>query len=791
VRATRRWVTASLRAHRGQSALTSGIVAAVVAWLALAVMLLQGASSPWLALHARTHGADVLVYLAPGTDTRALAALPGVREASQPVAAAPATLEQDTVRAPVELRGMPDAEPAMSAPLVIEGTWLSSARPDGAIVEASFATATHLGLGAAITLAGVDGTPVTARVAGIAETADQGAYPQWTPGLIWVTPALLRQVDPSPSESEEVVGLRLADRCTICVTDAVDEVASAVGAPVQRSVSWQRVSESMAASGWLLGELLGVFGLIALAAAFFAIANVTAARVLVQRQSIAMLKAIGFTTGEVILALLAEGLLLAVAGAIAGLVTAWGLSWLLPVVIRAPGGGAIAVSALPAGPAALIAAGTVAAVAAATALQAWRASRVSPVAAVLASPPRGRLSRLTRVSLVVRFPVPLVLGARDAFTRRALAALTIAGVALPMALITVALACWASIDGLTSDPARISLPAALTAYPDGEGSAAARAQIARDPLVRDSYPGAEFQVPLPGQAGTFTARAMGTARYPYPFRVTQGRMFASAGEAVATQRLLSLLHLGVGSRAWVTVNGAPMIFAVVGQVIDPAGDGLVLDFPVDALRGTGAAAPQFYSIILRPGADPVRAASALRAGSAGRLDVRPAANPADALGLLRVVIVVSVALLALAGIANLVTVTRVGLRDHAPEAGVLAALGLTPAEVTATLVIASAMLTAVGVLAGTVAGLAAAHWLVNAQAARIGLGWGVESLVPAPAMLATAMSIAVLAGTATALLIVHRATAVPHGFSAASTRSSRPEYTQPPGRTARHQPGRS
>jgi putative ABC transport system permease protein len=117
-------------------------------------------------------------------------------------------------------------------------------------------------------------------------------------------------------------------------------------------------------------------------------------------------------------------------------------------------------------------------------------------------------------------------------------------------------------------------------------------------------------------------------------------------------------------------------------------------------------------------------------------------------------------LLALVGVANLVTVTRVGVSDHAPEAGVLAALGLTPAEVTATLVIASAMLTAVGVLAGTVAGLAAAHWLVNAQAAKIGLGWGVESLVPAPGMLATAMSIAVLAGTATALLVVRRATAV-------------------------------
>ena len=151
--------------------------------------------------------------------------------------------------------------------------------------------------------------------------------------------------------------------------------------------------------------------------------------------------------------------------------------------------------------------------------------RVSPVAAVAASPPRGRLSRLARVGLLVRLPVPLVLGARDAFTRRLPAALTIVGVALPMAMITIALTCWTTLDGFTSDPGRIDLAAALTVYPGSESIHAEQAQLARDPQIAADYPGAEFDTPLPGDNATFITRAMGTSARPYPFDVAQGAMF--------------------------------------------------------------------------------------------------------------------------------------------------------------------------------------------------------------------------------------------------------------------------
>ena len=412
-----------------------------------------------------------------------------------------------------------------------------------------------------------------------------------------------------------------------------------------------------------------------------------------------MLGALGFTPGQVVWALLVEQTALGVAASALGLAVAW-TAIRTPAFIGPPDGIPVALAPLPAPWMALAAAVTVATVAVAAAVPAWRAGRVSPVAAVASTPPRGRLSRLARIGLLVRLPVPLVLGARDAFTRRLPAALTIVGVAIPMAMITIAMTCWTTLDGFTSDPGRIDLAAALTVYPGSESIHAEQAQLARDPQIAADYPGAEFDTLLPGATATFTARAMGTSSTPYPFDVAQGAMFNSYNEAIAGQGLLDLLHYNVGDWIEVTVDGVPMIFHIVGRTLDPDNNGDVLDFGLDALAFNGAAdQPQFYSLVLKPGTDPAAARQQLLRISGDRLQVQQAANPADGLGVLKVVIVIAIVALAIIGLANLLTATAVGLGDHLHEAEVLAAIGLTPRQVMATLVVNTTILTAFGAAA--------------------------------------------------------------------------------------------
>ncbi|MGH3261944.1 MAG: ABC transporter permease, partial [Trebonia sp.] len=377
MRGSLRWIRADLRANRNQSCLTVAVIAGVVAALVLAVMLLEGALNPWQELYNRTRGADVLVYLAGGTPTWQLGSIPGVTAVAVPYDAASATLVQGARKSQVQVCGMTPRPPAMAAPLLVAGTWLRAGDPSGVVIEASFAAAAHVGLGDRLVLDGVDGTTVAMRVTGIADTADQGFYPQWTPGLIWASHGILTQVEPTKSETTEVVGLRLSDpspSATGLVSQDVFNAyndpsvysAASQGSPVERITTRQQVMNSMASDDRLLGELLALFGVIALVAAPCAIANVTSGRVLMQRRDIAMLKALGFTPGQVVRMLLAEQTALGVAGTALGLAIARLAT--SPAFVHPPVGTGTGLTPLPVSWTALVAAGTIGTVVVATAI---------------------------------------------------------------------------------------------------------------------------------------------------------------------------------------------------------------------------------------------------------------------------------------------------------------------------------------------------------------------------------------------------------------------------------------
>ena len=790
MRGTLRWARADLRARRGQALITVAVVAGVVASLLLATLLLQGAVNPWQQLFARTRGADVLIYFQNGTNTKELRYVAGIREIAKPYQAASATLKQGAVRSPVELRAMAPALPAMSAPLLVAGTWLRSSAPDGVVLEASFAEAVHVRVRDQIEVDGIDGTRVTMRVIGIADTADQGFYPQWTPGLIWVQHGLLTKVEPSASETQEIVGLRLFDNSTVATGQVVQTIwnlynGSGEYSAVERYSTWQQVKDSMASNDRLLGLLLALFGIIALVAAPCAIANVTAGRVLVQRQDIAMLKALGFTPGQVVRMLLAQQTLLGAAGAALGLLAAQIIT--LPAFVRPPGGTPVGLAPLSGAWMALIGAGTVLTVAVATVIPAWWAGRVSPVAAVQPSPPRGHLSLIARLSLLFHLPAALVLGARDSLTRRLSAGLTVFGLAIPMAMITIALTCWSTIDGFTSDPGKIGLASAVTVSQGGLEDNQLQAMIGRDGQVLAAYPGAQFLALLPGDNGTFIARAMGTSARPYPFRAVQGRMFHAPNEAVAGQGFLDLMHIKVG--AWIskTIDGVPVILHIVGRTIEPDNNGDVVDFGLDALNHAGSAPPQLvYHLVLKPGVTAEAARARLLAESHDRLDVQVVTNPARGLRVLQLVIAVSVVILAVIALANLLTATVVGMRDHRHEVGVLAAMGLTPRQVVATLVTNTMILTLLGVTSGTVAGLLTAPWLINMQGETSGIGSGIAVSLSAAAV-ATILAVALATAAAAALILARRITrdsGSAHLHTPARPPQPRPAVPRPEQRTA-------
>ena len=637
--------------------------------------------------------------------------------------------------------------PAIGKPLVASGRWLSAAAPDGVVLEVTLAEEVHASVGDELTLDNVDGSIATrVRVAGLAETADQGFYPDQTPGLIWVLPGLLQRVEPDPGRTQEVVGLQIADPARTGFV--VQEVVTQVGSNAVGSVStWQQVKQSMARRDPLLGLVLALFGLVALGAAVLAIVNVTSGRVLVQHAELGMLQALGFTPAQLTLMLTAEHALLTGAGIVIGLL---GARLLMPLLLGAVPGGSPASVAVPVGWSVLIVGGTLGAVLLATAVPAWRAGRVWPVAAVRYGV-RGHLSRLATTAMAARLPPAMVLGSRAAFVRRMSAILTIAGLAVPMLMITIGLSFWATLDDVRANPASIGL-ATVTVGPGSLTMAQAGRLIAADSEVRASYRCVQATGLVPGETTTITTLGMGTSRRPYPFDVVFGHLYHAPEQAVATQALLDAFGAQVGQFIRMYFGGVPVTFRIVGRIIDPQYGGEVLAYGTDTLAYEGApSAAGFYNLVLRRGVQPTAAATRLRQLSGGRLDVTLVSNPGDQLGVLRGALAALVVVLALIALTSLQTASRVGIRDHQRDVQVLRAMGLTPRQVKTAVVVRTTVLALVAATLGALAGRAVSSYLIGAVSQAYGLGAGLGRAAPADAV-AAAITVAVAAAAAVGAL---------------------------------------
>ncbi|MER7502259.1 FtsX-like permease family protein [Nonomuraea pusilla] len=737
-----RWIRADLRARKGPAALTVLVVAGIVAALITAVTLLEDGTNPWRGLFAQTDGAHVWVYTDDSPQV-ALDRIDGVTRTAGPYRSAPVTVVQDGRKEPAALRAMPAAPPPVAHPVVTEGGWLDGSQPDGVVVERSFANALRLRVGAPLTVVALSGERHTLYVRGIADSAEQGFYPEWAPGLAWVLPAALDEVEPMLGRSEWVTGLRLADPEATQVVS--QRVVVMLEDKVQRVYTWREVRAAMELDNRLLGTLLALFGVVGLVAAALALANAAGGRVLGQLRDLATLKSLGFTGGQVALLLIAEHGALGLLGVALGAAAGWGST----VAVLG------ATSVAP-GPVLSIVGGTAVVVLAAVAVPAWRGARTPPIPDVPSAPPRGHLSRLARLALLVRLPPALVLGTRDAFTRRVPAFLTAFGLAVPMMMITIGLGVWATLDDFLRHPEQVGQHAGVYVRPGKLDSAEAKRLAELDPGVATVYPGAEVNALAPGAARSVRVRALGGSADPYPFPVVEGRRYAQPGEAVAGQGLLDLLGLKIGDRVRLTVGGSPLIVRIVGRAVEPDHDGEVLSLGLDSLAAKDSVPPEFYALALKPGTDRAEVRARLLAESGEALDVQLAVNPADRLSVIRVVIVALIAVLALIGLANLLTASALGLRDHAFDLAVLKAMGLTPRQVMATLVTGTGLLVALGVGAGTAAGATVATWLIDLQGRTSGVGAGIGR-PPSPLTLAVAVLVAVGAALAVALIPARRA----------------------------------
>ncbi|MFF3652556.1 FtsX-like permease family protein [Streptomyces sp. NPDC002181] len=772
MRATLRWAHADFRAHRGEALFVVLASAGIIASLLLAGALFGYAANPWQRIFNRSHGAHIWLHTRAGADTDALAGLDGVAAVSGPYRTTATTVEAHGARAGVTLRAASASPPETGRPLVTAGSWLT--RPEGGtrpgagagaetgagakagagavVLEDSVARALWIEPGDTVRVTGADGAPHALRVSGIAEAAEPRYHPGGAPGTGWVLDTALDEI--AHGATGQSVGLRLADPDD---TDfIVQRAVTVLGADrVAQVTKWQQARAEAGGDDRLLGQVFGVFGLGALLAAALAAAGAIGARIRGQLRDIAILKAVGFTPGQVARGFLVQHLAFALLGVTLG-TTAIAL-----LGARIPGriGEAAALSQdLPGHTGLMIAVpcGALLLIATATGLSAWRAGRVPPVpvahAALSSAAP---MTALGRRALGMRVPPALVLGWRAAFPRRGRTLVPVARLALPLVLITVALVAWSTLDQFRSRPALMGLPAALTVraeQPAGASDAEVEKLLGANPDVAEVHPGVEVAALVPGQTGTITLRGLGTAGSPYPSAVVEGRALAGPDEAVAGQGLLDLLGVRVGAWVRMTVEGRPQILHLVGRSIEPESGGRVITTTLDALRERDPALrPGFHALVLREGADPRAVSAALATAAGGTLEIRQTANPADRLEPARAVIAALIAVLALIGLTELLTLIGTGVRERGRDLLALKAIGLTPRQIGSTIVTAAGLTALASAVVGTVLGVLSGGWLVDAQGASNGIGAGIARF-PSVTVLSVVVAAAVLGAVAAALV---------------------------------------
>ncbi|MFI8345894.1 FtsX-like permease family protein [Streptomyces sp. NPDC085596] len=742
MRATLRRASSDLRAHRGEALFLTLATAGIVASLLLAAALFGYATNPWQRVFTQAHGAHVWLHTAPAADAGRLSRLDGVRSVAGPYAAESATVVCRGTRAAVELRATP-RPPSVGRPLLTAGHWLDPARPDGVVLESSLARALLAEPGDTLRL---PGTARALSVEGVADSAEPRYSAGEQPGLVWALPSAVRAPDAL------VTGLRLTDPEDTDYT--VQRAVTVLGAGAVGQVStWQQARAEAQGDNRLLGQVLGLFGLGALAAAGFAVHGAIGTRVRGQLRDISVLKAIGFTPAQVVLVFLLQHLAYAVLGALAAAALMEGLGTSVPGRL----GDAVGVwQGLPGHTVTLCAVpvGTVLFIGLTTGLAAWRAGRVPPVPVPRPAGPAGRgLSGAARWALGLRLPAALVLGCHRAVAGRGRSLAALARLTLPLLLMVVALSAWTTIDRFHSSPQRVGLPAALSARADDDMTdREVRGLLAADPRIAEAYPGVELAALVPGQTGTIALRGLGSRAQPYPYTLAEGRAARGPDEAVAGQGLLDLLHVRVGDWVRMTVGERPQILHVVGRAIEPQNGGRVVTTSLDTLRENDPGlSPAFYQLRLRPGADPGLVAAQLATASGGHLDTHALTNPADGLSPLRAVVAGLIAVLGLIGLVELLTAIGGSVREGERDVLALRAIGMSPRQITAITVTATSGTALAAVVLAMALGLPLARRLIDAQGSSSGIGAGIAQ-VPASGPLFLLGAGAVLGAAALAAL---------------------------------------
>jgi putative ABC transport system permease protein len=444
--------------------------------------------------------------------------------------------------------------------------------------------------------------------------------------------------------------------------------------------------------------------LFALAAAALIMTNSITGAVLAQFRDIGVLKALGFTGRQVAAVYLGQNLAIGAVGGVLGV--AAGLA-LAPIPLNTLLRSLNTTPHLVFNPALL--AGVLSAVQLvvliATALPARRGARVNTIQAITTGYelPGVKPSRLAWLARAVRFPMPVVLGAKDAFARRGRAVLTLISLLVGVMSLVFSFELNAALDAFLRDPSLAGVIYDAWVSRESVSDSSARRTISQAPGV------AAMLAHVTAKAKTadgkeFRVRAEEGDLAQFPFKLEAGRLIntAAEGEVMLGVGLQAWLDLNVGDTLRATVNNerTPVEWRVVGVYREPADNGQMAIISLHTLRKIDRTVePDTYFLRLAPDADPQTLHTYLKSRAGDSLSLAIVnVQLSDLLQLKLTMLVLSAALSAIA-LISVFNSAVLNMRERISEVGTFKTLGMTPGQVVMMILASGGTL---GVLAGVI-----------------------------------------------------------------------------------------
>lgn len=696
--------------RRVQTVVVGLVVMIAVTSAVLGGSLMVVSSAPFDRAFAQQHGAHLTAQFDPAKATSAQIAASaqatGVTAAAGPfpTAAVTPTVSGRTLQ-PLTVVGRADPGGSVDAVTLTAGRWATGRGEIVLYDDGRSLPAGMLRVGDVLRMPDLAGAP-TLTVVGIARSVSETAGG-------WV----------APDEAEALIaagapgGYQMLYRFTAAgTTDQMDADRDAVRASVPTGSltgtrSWLTIRTENVGNASLYVPFLIAFGVLGVLMAVLIVGNVIAGAVSTGTRRIGILKAIGFTPGQVVRAHLGQALIPAVVGAVLG--TVLGNVLIIPILAQTNRIYGTVDSGVAPWVDVAVLAGALAVVAATAWVAASRAGRLRTVD-VLAigrtpGPRRGRW--VARLAARLPLPRPVTLGLAQPFARPVRSATIVVAIAFGAAAATFSVGLAASLsqvqatevhsDVLVAPGRPISGPpdGARPPRPDGPPTPPDPVAVTR---AITSQPGtggyagiAETDVTVAGVTSPVETLAFTGDNSSYGYRMVAGTWFSGPGEIVVATPFLTATGTRVGDTVVLTDHSTRVTVRIVGEVFNTQNDGMQILTDATTLRSAEPdLVPLTYNITLTPGTDPTGYARSLDAAleplhASARVDDNDAPEFIVVINSLAALLTLMLVAVAALGVLNMVVLET---RERVHDLSVHKALGMTPRQ-TVAMVIASVVVT--------------------------------------------------------------------------------------------------